>query len=79
MTTPSSAPESARATPAPASARALPARLLRWYAVFPVALPLIALDAFWVIEAEKVGQGPYFTTVSLFANVLDDSDGSCSS
>ena len=28
------------------------------------------LDAFWVILAEKVGQGPYFTTISLFANVL---------
>ena len=28
------------------------------------------LDAFWVIMAEKVGQGPYFTTISLFANVL---------
>jgi hypothetical protein len=44
--------------------------VLRWYAAFPVALPLIALDALWVIEAEKVGQGPYFTTISLFANVL---------
>jgi hypothetical protein len=43
---------------------------MRWYVAFPIALPLIVLDAFWVIEAEKVGQGPYFTTISLFANLF---------
>jgi hypothetical protein len=35
-----------------------------------LALPLIVLDAFWVILAERVGYGPYFTSISLFANVL---------
>lgn len=35
-----------------------------------LALPLIVLDAFWVIEAERVGFGPFFSTISLFANVL---------
>lgn len=43
---------------------------MRWWAAFPVALPLIVLDAYWVISAEKVGYGPYFTTISLFANVF---------
>jgi len=47
-----------------------PRGLLRWWVAFPVALPLVVLDAFWVIQAEKVGYGPYFTTISLFANVL---------
>ncbi|GAB4468520.1 MAG: hypothetical protein OHK0029_40970 [Armatimonadaceae bacterium] len=37
---------------------------------FPVAIPIVILDAFWVIYAEKVGYGPYFTTISLFANVF---------
>ncbi|MES2458947.1 MAG: DUF6785 family protein [Armatimonadota bacterium] len=35
-----------------------------------IALPLIVLNAFWVIEAERVGRGPYFTCISLFANVF---------
>jgi hypothetical protein len=48
----------------------IPAAQMRWYIAFPVALPLIILDAFWVIQAEKVGRGPYFTTISLFANVF---------
>jgi hypothetical protein len=52
-----------RRPPAPASVA------LRPRAVF-IALPLIVLDAFWIIQAEKVNNGPYFTTVSLFANVL---------
>jgi hypothetical protein len=47
-----------------------PPSRLRWWLVFPIALPLIVVDAFWVITAEKVGNGPYFTTVSLFANVF---------
>jgi hypothetical protein len=37
---------------------------------FPIALPIVVVDAFWVIYAEKVGWGPYFTTISLFANVF---------
>jgi hypothetical protein len=35
-----------------------------------VAVPLIVLDAFWIIQAERVGRGPYFTCISLFANVF---------
>jgi hypothetical protein len=58
-------------SPSPSGSSGLPPRsLLRWWAVFPIALPLIVLDAFWVIQAEKVGYGPYFTTISLFANVF---------
>lgn len=36
----------------------------------PIALVLILLNAFWIIRAERVGQGPYFSTISLFANAL---------
>lgn len=43
--------------------------LLRWPALL-IALPIVVVDAFWVIYAEKVGFGPYFTTISLFANVF---------
>ena len=43
---------------------------VRWWICFPLAFLLIVLDAFWVIRAERVGQGPYFSTISLFANVL---------
>ena len=46
-----------------------PASALRPRAFF-IALPLIVLDAFWIIHAERVGYGPFFTTISLFANVL---------
>ena len=46
-----------------------PVSLVRGRA-FLIGLPLIVLDAFWVIHAEKVGYGPYFTTISLFANVF---------
>ncbi|MES2461366.1 MAG: DUF6785 family protein [Armatimonadota bacterium] len=49
---------------------ASPVPRLRWKNVFLVALPLIALDSFWIILAERVGTGPYFTTISLFANVF---------
>jgi hypothetical protein len=35
-----------------------------------VAVPLIVANAFWVVQAERVGQGPYFTCISLFANVF---------
>ena len=47
-----------------------PASVCRWWRVFPIALPLVVLDAFWVIYAEKVGTGPYFTTISIFANIF---------
>ncbi len=35
-----------------------------------IAIPLIVLDAFWIIQAERIGRGPYFTCISLFANVF---------
>ena len=44
--------------------------LVRWWLAFPIALVLIVFDAFWVIRAERVGFGPFFSTISLFANVL---------
>ena len=50
--------------PAPASS------VLRPHVACTIAVPLIVVDAFWVIYAEKVGYGPYFTTISLFANVF---------
>jgi hypothetical protein len=31
-------------------------------------LVLVVLSAFWMVQAEKVGYGPYFSTISLFAN-----------
>lgn len=43
---------------------------VRWWLAFPIALVLIVLDAFWVIRAERVGYGPFFSTISLFANAL---------
>lgn len=43
---------------------------VRWWLAFPIALVLIVLDAFWVIRAERVGFGPFFSTISLFANAL---------
>jgi hypothetical protein len=43
---------------------------LRWKRIYLIALPLIVLDSFWIIRAERVGTGPYFTTISLFANVF---------
>jgi hypothetical protein len=35
-----------------------------------VGIPLVVLDAFWIIQAERVGRGPYFTCISLFANAF---------
>nr|WP_309691055.1 DUF6785 family protein [Armatimonas sp.] len=43
---------------------------VRWGLTFPIALVLILLNAFWVIRAERVGSGPFFSTISLFANGL---------
>ncbi|MGC4045478.1 MAG: hypothetical protein QM758_16930 [Armatimonas sp.] len=43
---------------------------VRWLRSFILAFALILLDAFWVIRAERVGYGPFFSTISLFANVL---------
>ena len=55
--------------PAIPGTNADPSRL-RWNVAFAIAVPLIVLDAFWVVQAERVGTGPYFTTISLFANVF---------
>jgi hypothetical protein len=52
----------------PADGRPAP-YTLRW-PVLLLGVPLIVLDAFWIIYAEKIGYGPYFTTISLFANVF---------
>lgn len=43
---------------------------LRWHVFLPITLPLLVLDAYWVIRAERVGYGPFFSTISLFANTL---------
>ncbi|MBC8138756.1 MAG: hypothetical protein H8F28_22985, partial [Fibrella sp.] len=48
----------------------VPAHLLRWWSVLLVGLPLTVANVWWVILAEKVGFGPYFTTISLFANAF---------
>ena len=37
---------------------------------FVVGLVLIPLSDYWVLMAEKVRTGPYFTTISIFANVV---------
>lgn len=54
--------------PAPVSAESHAP--VRWLRVLPLALVLIVLNAYWVLRAERVGAGPYFSTISLFANVL---------
>ena len=66
---PSPASENTAEFDAPSASVPNPARLDGKRA-FPIAFVLIVLDAFWVVEAEKVGYGPYFTTISLFANVF---------
>jgi len=43
---------------------------LRRLVILFLACLLILLDAFWVIRAERITGGPYFSTISLFANVL---------
>ena len=43
---------------------------VRRLAIILFSFALILLDAFWVIRAERVTGGPYFSTISLFANVL---------
>ena len=70
MTTPPE-PQQRRTTEAavPPSVKLPPPGAIRLRALL-LALPLIVLDAFWVIHAERVGYGPFFTTISLFANVL---------
>ena len=55
---------------ASADSLAPPRGLIRWWIAYPLGLPLSMLNAAWVVYAEKVGRGPYFTTISLFANVL---------
>lgn len=64
---PRTAPEGGGAPPPSAPLPA--ARGIRPRA-FLIALLLLPLDAFWVVYAERVGYGPFFSTISLFANVL---------
>ena len=47
-----------------------PANALRAATVLLTGLPLTVGNVWWVILAEKVGRGPYFTTISLFANAF---------
>src|SRR3954452_11810682 len=59
------APAAAPRTPAPVErGRALSARVLL------LALVLIPLNCYWIIQMERVRQGPYVTSISLFANVI---------
>src|SRR5438105_1504169 len=44
--------------------RALSARVLL------LAFLLIPLNCYWIIQMERVRQGPYVTSISLFANVV---------
>ena len=43
---------------------------VRWWLVLPLSGACIGVDAFWILRAERVGYGPFFTTISIFANVL---------
>lgn len=73
-TTSDRAPQTARPTPerrpptvAPVAAkppRSLSARVLL------LALFLIPLNCYWIVQMERVRQGPYVTSISLFANVV---------
>jgi hypothetical protein len=70
-TGPSGAAESAPAreptgpaAPGSEEGRALSARVLL------LALVLIPLNCYWIIQNERVRQGPYVTSISLFANVV---------
>src|SRR6266702_4398159 len=49
---------------APENGRALSLRVLL------LALVLIPLNSYWIIQMERVRQGPYVTSISLFANVV---------
>jgi hypothetical protein len=49
---------------APEAGRALSVRVLL------LALLLIPLNSYWIIQMERVRQGPYVTSISLFANVV---------
>src|SRR6266705_3591911 len=48
----------------PAAGRALSPRVLL------LAFLLIPLNCYWIIQMERVRQGPYVTSISLFANVV---------
>ncbi len=63
------APNDAGILAKPPPRRAAPNRL-RWWSTLLVGLPLTIANVWWVILAEKVGHGPYFTTISLFANAF---------
>ena len=47
----------------------LPERLLR-FRVILLAIPVLILQIQWTLRAEKMGFGPFFTTLSLFSNCL---------
>ena len=47
----------------------LPEGLFR-FRVMTLSVPLIVGQILWTLWAEKMGFGPYFTTLSLFANCL---------
>src|SRR6266702_2929602 len=49
---------------APENGRALSPRVLL------LALVLIPLNCYWIVQMERVRQGPYVTSISLFANVV---------
>ena len=54
----------------PAKSPVLNRGRIRPTAALLVGLPLTVANVFWVVLAEKVGYGPYFTTISLFANAF---------
>src|SRR5436305_12929452 len=63
--TPRPAPHGVIPPPAPAAAgRALSGRVVM------LMLVLIPLNCYWIIQMERVRQGPYVTSISLFANVV---------
>src|SRR5207249_9074848 len=61
---PASAERRALAAPGESPGRALSARVLL------LALVLIPLNCYWIIQMERVRAGPYVTSISLFANVV---------
>jgi hypothetical protein len=61
---PPAPPGVAASAAAPEAGRALSVRVLL------LALVLIPLNSYWIIQMERVRQGPYVTSISLFANVV---------
>src|SRR5438093_4444390 len=63
-TRPAAAERLARVAPSESPGRALSARVVL------LSLILIPLNCYWIIQMERVRQGPYVTSISLFANVV---------